>query len=57
MRVFVMCTLSVAGGLQLGIVITTDEKTETLISAFRMLKEILPEGAFHGRGKTLVHSL
>ena len=50
---FVMCTLSVAGTLPLSIIITSDEKTETLISAFSVLKKILPENAFFSRGKIL----
>ena len=46
LRVFVMCTLSVAGAWPLPIVITSGEKTETLISAFQMLKHVLPDGAY-----------
>ena len=46
-----MCTLSVAGALPLDIVITSDEKTETLISAFQMLKHVLLDGAFFHRGR------
>ena len=50
LRVFVMCTLSVAGALPLGIIITSDEKTETLVAAFSMFKQTLPVGAFYQRG-------
>lgn len=46
LKFFVMCTLSVAGALPLSILITSDEKTETLISSFSMLKNILPENPF-----------
>ena len=42
LKVFVMCTLSVAGALPLALLITSDEKTETLVSAFGMLNKILP---------------
>ena len=50
LRVFLMCTLSVAGALPLGIIITSDEKTETLVAAFSMFKQTLPVGAFYQRG-------
>ena len=46
LKFFVMCTLSVAGALLLSRLITSDEKTETLISSFSMLKNILPENPF-----------
>ena len=51
LRVIVMCTLSVAGALPLSIIITSDEKTETLISTFQMLKDVLLHGAFFNRGR------
>ena len=45
LKVFIICTRSVAGALPLGLIICSDEKTETLIAAFAMYKESLPEGA------------
>eukprot|EP00118_Oscarella_pearsei_P016738 m.162025 g.162025 ORF g.162025 m.162025 type:complete len:100 (+) comp38826_c0_seq12:282-581(+) len=42
-----------AGGLPLGAVITSDEKEETIAKGFEMLKEVLPENAFHKRGPSL----
>ena len=50
LRVFMICTHSVTGALPLGLVITSDEKTETLIAAFEMYKESLPDGSFFGKG-------
>ena len=49
-RVFVMVTYSSIGSLPLGIVITSDETTSTLIQAFELLKSCLPEDAFFGKG-------
>ena len=50
LRLFLFCTHSVAGALPLGIVITSDEQTETLVKAFTMFKEILPENSFFRKG-------
>ena len=52
LRVFIICTHSVVGALPLGLIICSDEKTETLIAAFEMYRELLPHGAFFGKGKT-----
>ena len=57
LKVFVMWTISVAGTLTLSILITSDEKTETLISVFSLLKNILPENAFFSRSKALGSAL
>ena len=46
--VFLMVTHSVCGALPLGIVITSDETTETLANALAQLKSALPEDAFYG---------
>ena len=48
LKVFLLCTHSVAGALPLGLIICSDEKTETLTTAFRMHKESLSENAFYG---------
>ena len=50
LKVFMMCTHSVAGALPCGILITSDEKESTLKQGFVMLKSSLPEYAFNGRG-------
>ena len=38
------------GALPLGEVVTTREDTDTVAYGFRLLKSILPENAFYGRG-------
>ena len=48
--VFVLSTAHCASGLPLGVILTSDEKEETLCKAFDMLKSILPKNAFYGRG-------
>ena len=50
LRVFIIVTHSVVGALPLGIIITSDEKTQTLVSAFTMYKQLLKSDAFYGRG-------
>ena len=50
LKVFFLCTNSVAGALPCGILITSDEKESALKSGFEMLKSCLPQDAFHGRG-------
>lgn len=50
LRVFMLVTSSVVGALPLGIVITSDEQTDTLRSALQMFKDALPDGAFFGSG-------
>ena len=50
LKVFIICTHSVVGALPLGIIITSDEQTETLATAFAMYKSCLPEDAFYGKG-------
>ena len=50
LKVFIICTHSVVEVLPLGIIITSDETTETLVKAFSMYKDILPENAFYGKG-------
>ncbi len=48
LRVFLMVTHSVCGALPLGIVITSDETTDTLTNALAQLKSTLPDDAFYG---------
>ena len=45
--VFVLSTAHCASGLPLGVILTSDEKEETLCKAFDMLKS---KNAFYGRG-------
>ena len=49
LKVFIICTHSVTGALPLGLIITSDEKTTTLASAFTMYKQNLPDDAFYKR--------
>ena len=49
LRIFLLCTHSVAGALPLGIVITSDEQFDTLVAAFNMIKNIFPEKSFYGK--------
>ena len=53
LKVFVMCTHSVAGALPLGVLITSDERESTLKQGFDMIKTCLPDNAFYGRGPQL----
>lgn len=49
LKVFIMCTHSIAGALPLSILITSDERESTL----EMLRSCLPDFAFPGRGPQL----
>ena len=51
LRIFLIVTHSVAGALPLGMLVTSDEQTETLEKAFELYKGILPERAFFGNAK------
>jgi hypothetical protein len=46
LRVFLMMTHSVCGALPLAIIITSDETTQTLVTAFSQLKSPLPDDSF-----------
>jgi len=50
LRVFVMVTHSFVGALPLGIVVTSDETTDTLTRALEMFSSSLPDFAFYGKG-------
>ncbi len=39
-----------AGGIPLAVAITSDEKQDTMEKAFDMIKQVLPEEAFFGKG-------
>jgi hypothetical protein len=49
-RIFIFLAPSVAGALPLGIVMTYSESEEALTKGFNLLKSILPDNAFHGKG-------
>ncbi|XP_076155836.1 uncharacterized protein LOC143139123 isoform X2 [Alosa pseudoharengus] len=49
-RIFLLLTHSAAGGLPLGVVITTSESQNTITAGLKLLKAILPQEAFFGRG-------
>lgn len=53
LKVFVICIHNVAWALPLGIVITSDERENTLKQGFEMLQSCLPDDAFYGRGPRL----
>ena len=48
LRVFLVCTHSVAGALPLGILIVSDERTATFVEGFTLLKNCMDENAFFG---------
>ena len=50
LRVFILCTHSVAGALPLGLIVCSDEKTSTLVAAFETFRDNLPPQSFFGRG-------
>lgn len=54
---FILSTAHPAGGLPLGIVITSDEKEDTVKDALQKLIEILPSHAFYGKGPDIGPSL
>ena len=47
---FMFSTCTPAGGLPLGVVITSGEDEASITEAFSFLKSILPQNAFYGRG-------
>jgi len=47
---FILSTCHPAGGIPLGILMTSDEKEETIQAALQMLKDVLPKNAFYGNG-------
>lgn len=49
---FVMSTASSAGGIPLGVVITSGESEDTLTESFSHLRSVFPPQAFFGRGTT-----
>lgn len=49
-RMFLMLTPSVAGGLPLGILLTSSESQRVITAGLTLFKSILPPDAFYGRG-------
>ena len=49
-QTFMISTCTPAGGLPLGVVITSGEDEATITEAMNFLKSVLPKNAFHGRG-------
>ena len=47
---FIVSTCSSAGGIPLGVVITSGEDENTITEAINFLKAVLPKDAFYGRG-------
>ncbi|XDV26187.1 hypothetical protein PO909_029958 [Leuciscus waleckii] len=49
-RIFLLLTHSAAGGLPLGVIVTTSESQNTIAAGLKLLQSILPGDAFYGRG-------
>lgn len=47
---FILSTSHPAGGLPLGVIITSDEQEETISQGLKLLKEVLLKHSFYGRG-------
>ncbi|XP_026063184.1 uncharacterized protein LOC113046574 isoform X1 [Carassius auratus] len=54
-RVFLLLTHTCAGGLPLGIVITQSEDEKTIVEGLELLKSLLKNDAFGGRGEAGPH--
>ena len=42
--------IQVASGIPLGVILTSDEREETILTGLQMLKSILPNHVFYGKG-------
>ena len=49
-RIFLLLTHTSAGGLPLGVLITSNEQEDTISQGLALLKTIFPDGAFGGKG-------
>ena len=47
---FILSTSNAAGGLPLGVLITSDEQEDTIHQGLQLFKDVSPAGAFYGRG-------
>jgi len=52
MRVFLLMTFCAAGGLPLGVLITTNEQSATITRALQLYNTLLDHSLFYGRGLT-----
>ena len=48
LHVFIMVTHSVCGALPLVIIVTSDEKEQTLVDALQLYKSSMPDFGFYG---------
>ncbi|XP_029907617.1 uncharacterized protein LOC115359339 isoform X1 [Myripristis murdjan] len=48
-RIFLLLTHSAAGGLPLGVIVTTSESQSTITAGLQLLQTLLPGGGFFGR--------
>ena len=53
--VFLLSTTTPVGALPLAAVVTSDEQEDTITQAMEMLKSILPQHAFFGKGPHKAH--
>ena len=51
--IFLLSTHSAASGIPLGVILTSDEREETIQAGLQLLKSILPSGVFYGKGPDL----
>ncbi len=47
--IFIMSTHSSSSGIPLGVILTSDEREETIYNGLELLKSVMPENAFFGR--------
>ncbi len=47
---FILSTSNAAGGLPLGVLITSDEQQDTICQGLQLLKDVFPDDCFYGRG-------
>ena len=55
--IFLLSTVMPAGAVPLGVIVTSDEREETIITGLKYLSSILPNNAFFGEGPQLGPSL
>ena len=55
--VFILSTHSVSSGIPLGVILTSDEKEETILTGLQLLKKIVPKNAFFGKGADAGHDI
>ena len=50
-KIFRFITVSPAGGLPLGMCFTSNETEDTLVDAFSLLRDVIPDTGFYGKGR------